>query len=510
MPQQPREKQVTTDSTTSASPASGASPIAAIDLGSNSFHLVIAQECHGELRLVERTGEKTQLAAGLENNRIDAPTMERGWECLSRMAQYCKTMPAGSVRAVGTSILRRAENSATFVRKAEEILGHPVDVISGREEARLIYLGVAHTHAADCDQRLVIDIGGDSTECIAGEHFEPRLLESLNMGCISWSRKWFPDGKISREGFDKAYYAARLELTRIEHAFRSLGWKEATGSSGSIKTVHAILQELGHDSITRRALDLLKKELLRCKQADALSLPALKPERCGLFPGALAILCALFDSLEIENMTFSSGALREGMLYDMIGRNSHEDVRLRTLRAMQERYGVDTGHSSQIETQLDTLLAIARQPWKLTPEDEQLVRGAAMVHEIGMTISHHQFHRHGAYILNNSDMFGFTRRQQEYMALLVQGHRRSFPVQALLRLEKDSDIVSRLVVLLRLAILLSQRYAGQGPACSCQIAGSRITLSFPEQWLDNNPLTRARCKKEQQILARAGYNLSYR
>ena len=263
-------------------------------------------------------------------------------------------------------------------------------------------------------------------------------------------------------------------------------------------------------ALHRRALDLLKKELLRCKQADALSLPALKPERCGLFPGALAILCALFDSLEIENMTFSSGALREGMLYDMIGRNSHEDVRLRTLRAMQERYGVDTGHSNQIETQLETLLTIARQPWKLTPEDEQLVRGAAMVHEIGMTISHHQFHRHGClYPEQLRYVRLLPRRQQEYMALLVQGHRRSFPVQALLRLEKDSDIVSRLVVLLRLAILLSQRYAGQGPACSCQIAGSRITLSFPEQWLDNNPLTRARCKKEQQILARAGYNLSY-
>jgi len=503
---------VNTDKKPPGTTANEVSPIAAVDLGSNSFRLVVAQQCHGELRLIERTGEKTQLAAGLNDSRLlDNQAMERGWECLSRMAQYCKALPAGAVRAVGTSILRKAENSAQFVRKAEEILGHPVDVISGKEEARLIYLGVAHTHAADCDHRLVIDVGGDSTECIAGENFQPHLLESLDMGCISGTRTWFPDGKITRDSFDKAYYAARLELAPVESQFRSLGWKEATGSSSSIKTLYNILRELGYDSITRKGLAFLKTELLRCKRASSLSLPTLKPDRATIFPGALVIVCALFDSLDIDSMSFSSGALREGILYDMIGRNSHEDVCLRTLSAMQERYGVDIDYSIQVKAHLSTLLATTRHAWKLTPQDEQLVHGAAMVHEIGMTISHHQFHRHGAYILSNADMLGFTRRQQEHMALLVQGHRRTFPVQALLRLDKDGITLSRLMVLLRLAILLSQRYGDrQMPACTCQVSGSRVCLSFPDHWLANNPLTHARCKKEQQLLVRAGYNLVYR
>ena len=308
--------------------------VAAIDLGSNSFHLIVARMDHGELRAVERLGEKVQLAAGLDDdNNLTEEAMERGIACLRKLGQYCADMPDASIRVVGTNALRKARNAHEFAQRAEAVLGHSVDIIAGREEARLIYLGVAHTQSDDHDHRLVVDIGGGSTEFIIGERFEPKLLESLHMGCVSWTKQYFPDGKISARQFDEAYYSARLELLNIEHEYRDMGREEAIGSSGSIKSIHNILQERGHDSITPKGLEQLRKELLRYKHVDRISFTGLKPERVSIFPGGLAILCAIFDSLKIKRMSFSEGALREGLLYDMVGRSGHEDVRKRTVKS---------------------------------------------------------------------------------------------------------------------------------------------------------------------------------
>ncbi|WP_281645850.1 exopolyphosphatase [Parendozoicomonas sp. Alg238-R29] len=486
--------------------------IAAIDLGSNSFHLIVAREDHGELRPVERLGEKVQLAAGLDsNNNLTEDAMERGLACLRKMAQYCAAMPKKSIRVVGTNALRKAQNSQEFVRRAEAVLGHRVDIIAGREEARLIYLGAAHTQSDDTERRFVADIGGGSTEFIIGERFEPKILESLHMGCVVWTRKYFADGKITARQFDEAYYGARLELLNIEQSFRNLGWQDAIGSSGSIKSVYTILAERGHEGITREGLMMLKKELLACKRTDRISFQGLKPERVNIFPGGLAILCAIFDSMKINSMSFSEGALREGLLYDMIGRNNHEDVRNRTLKAIQKRYHVDTAQADRVSRQLGHLLQEAKQTWGLSDGDCQLALSAAMVHEIGMDISHTQFHRHGSYILRNADLLGFNKRQQQSLAMLVRGHRRSLPLQSLFQLPRqECQRLLKLVILLRIAILLNHRRSDKHlPEYIFKASGTSLTITFPEGWLDNHQLTAADFEQEQGYFIRAGYRLEF-
>ena len=486
--------------------------IAAIDLGSNSFHLIVAREDHGELRPVERIGEKVQLAAGLDSdNNLTEEAMERGLSCLKKMAQYCAGMPKSAIRVVGTNALRKAQNNYEFVRRAEKILGHPVDIIAGREEARLIYLGAAHTQSDDHERRLVTDIGGGSTEFIIGERFEPKMLESLHMGCVVWTKKYFADGRITPRQFDEAYYGARLELMNIEQAFRNLGWQEAIGSSGSIKSIYNILAERGQEGITREGLQTLKKELLNCKRIDRIYFQGLKPERVNIFPGGLAILCAIFDSLKIKKMSFSEGALREGLLYDMIGRNNHEDVRNRTLKAMQKRYHADEKQAERVTLHLNRLLKETQTPWGLSEDDCQLVLSAAMVHEIGMDISHTQFHRHGSYILRNADLLGFNKRQQQNLAMLVRGHRRSLPLQSLFQLpRKECQRLLKLMILLRIAILLNHRRSDNGlPEYTFSVFGTSMKLAFPNEWLDNNPLTAADFEQEKSYFSRAGYKLEF-
>lgn len=486
--------------------------IAAIDLGSNSFHLIVAREDHGELRPVERIGEKVQLAAGLDSdNNLTEDAMERGLACLKKMAQYCAGMPKNSIRVVGTNALRKANNSHEFARRAEEILGHNVDIIAGREEARLIYLGAAHTQSDDSERRLVADIGGGSTEFIIGERFEPKLLESLHMGCVVWTKKYFADGKITSRQFDEAYYGARLELLNIEQAFRNMGWQDAIGSSGSIKSVYSILTERGHDGITKEGLQMLKKELLACKRIDRISFQGLKPERVNIFPGGLAILCAIFDSMKIKKMSFSEGALREGLLYDMIGRNNHEDVRERTLKAMQKRYHADEKQAERVTRQLTRLLKNAQKPWGLSDDDCQLALSAAMVHEVGMDISHTQFHRHGSYILRNADLLGFNKRQQQNLAMLVRGHRRSLPLQSLFQLpRKDCQRLLKLMILLRIAILLNHRRSDKDlPEYTFTVSSTSMSIIFPDEWLASNPLTTADFEQEQSYFSRAGYKLDF-
>ncbi len=492
----------------------GSSPlIAAIDLGSNSFHLIVARLDHGELRPIERIGEKVQLAAGLDkDDNLTEEAMERGLSCLRKLAQYCQDMPPECIRIVGTNALRKGRNSADFVRRAEEILGHRVDIIAGREEARLIYLGVAHTQSDDSDRRLIADIGGGSTEFIIGERFEPKLLESLHMGCVTWTQRYFQDGNLTAKQFDEAYYAARLELLNIEHQYRDLGWQDAIGSSGSIKSVYSILNERGHENITRAGLEELKQDLLRYKRTDRIAFNGLKPERISIFPAGLAILTALFDSLKIEDMSFSEGAVREGLLYDMVGRHNHEDVRDRTLKAIQMRYHTDIPFADQVSSHLENLLVAAQPPWKMNDKDCQMVQAAVKVHEVGLDISHTQFHRHGSYILRNADLLGFTKREQQHLAMLVRGHRRSLPLQSLFQLPRDEcQRLLKQMILLRLAILMNHKRAYTNlPDYTFSVKGTAMFLTFPDGWLEEHPLTSADFEQETGYLARAGYSLTVR
>ncbi len=487
--------------------------IAAIDLGSNSFHLVVARPVNGDLRILERLGEKVQLAAGLDENRqLTEESMQRGLDCLRRFAQLVNALPEGAVRIVATNALREARNRAEFIRQAEGILNHPVEVISGREEARLIYLGVSHTFPGKPGRRLVVDIGGGSTEFIIGENFDSELRESLQMGCVSYTQRFFRDGKITPARYAQAYTAARLELMAIEKALFRLGWEQSIGASGTIRAVGLAVKFAGlsDGEANRDGIAWLKRRLFKLGEVDKIDLEGVKPDRRGVFPAGLAILEAIFDALELETMTHSEGALREGVLYDLLGRHHHEDVRERTLGSLMERYHVDREQAARVEAKaLEAFDQVCTQ-WSLDQEkDRELLGWAARIHEVGLDIAHYHYHKHGAYLIEHSDLPGFSKRDQLMLALLVRGHRRNIPRAKFDELCEDGIKLTRLCVLLRFAILFHHiRGPQQAPSFRLMATENSLDVTFPHGWLEAHPLTLADFEQEAEWLKRIDFSLT--
>jgi exopolyphosphatase/guanosine-5'-triphosphate,3'-diphosphate pyrophosphatase len=490
--------------------------VAAIDLGSNSFHMVLAKVDHGEIRILERLGEKVQLAAGLnEQGELSEESMQRGLDCLRRFAQLTNGLPDGAVRIVGTNALREARNRSLFMRQVRQIIGHKVDVISGREEARLIYLGVAHTQADDAGKRLVVDIGGGSTEFVVGERFESILRESLQMGCVSFTRNYFADGKISASRYAQAYTASRLELMNIEQAIQRTGWQEAVGASGTIRTIGQCIQLAGRGegNLTLQGLLGVKRKLIKAGHIDKIDIPGLKADRRPILPAGLAILEAVFDALGVQSMSHSDGALREGVLYDLLGRHQHEDVRERTLSALMERCHVDVEQATRVERKGLSLLGKVAEAWDLTDaRHADMLCWAARVHEVGLDIAHNQYHKHGAYLIEHADLAGFSRQEQQALAQLVRGHRRNLPsMDRLAEFGEDATHLLRLCMLLRLAILYHHIRGNQTmPALRVEAGHIHLQVQFPEGWLDANPLTQADFALEAQLWLKAGYTLTAR
>ena len=489
--------------------------VAAVDLGSNSFHLVVANPDGHDLKIVDRLREMVRLAAGLcPDGTLDDDAQARALECLGRFGQRLRDLPPGAVRAVGTNTLRRIRRGRFFLAEAERALGHPIEVVSGVEEARLIYLGVIHSVGANSERRLVVDIGGGSTEFVIGEGAGPRLMESLHMGCVSLSEAHFPDGSISREAMKRAEVQVRVELEPVEVAFQTLGWDGAVGASGTIKAVAAVLAEEGwaEHGITRSGLEKLRDALVKAGHVRKLGWKALSDSRRPVFAGGVAALCGIFKALDLEAMAVSDGALREGLLVDLVGRIRHEDVRDQTVRSLASRYHVDPDQALRVEATVSRALADTGAAWSLDPEDcGQWLRWAAWLHEIGLDISHSQYHKHGEYILRHSDMAGFSRQEQLLLAFLVRAHRRKFPGMVLAELpENDRDTAARLVVLLRLAVLLHRGRGGQRPPeVGFGAAGQNIELRFPAGWLDEHPLTQADLEAEARLLKSAGFGLEW-
>ena len=493
----------------------GSELLAAIDLGSNSFHLVIGRFAGGHLDVVDRLREPVRLAAGLDDHkRLRREAIERALACLRRFGQRLRGLPGHSVRAVGTNTLRSARNGEAFRREAQRVLGHPIEVIAGREEARLIYLGVAHALAGDGERRLVIDIGGGSTECIVGSGFTPVYRESLYVGCVSSSRRFFPGGRIDRRAMKRAVLAARVEFEPIERQYRDAGWSSAVGCSGTIKAIAAIARAAGWcgDGIDRDALRRLRRELVRAGHVDAVRLRELRDDRRPVLPGGVAVLSAALDALDIAHLDVSEMALREGLLFDLIGRIRHEDVRDTTVQRRIQRYQVDTAQGERVSR---TALALHRQvagAWGIdTGNAEQLLGWAARLHEAGLFVSHNQYHKHGAYLLANGDMSGFSRQAQWALSSLVRGHRRKFPVSVFESLTSgEARGVRRLCVLLRLSVVLNRARADDFlPEIEAKAEGEGLSLSFPAGWLDLHPLTRADLEQEQGYLTAAGIELRF-
>ncbi len=489
--------------------------IAAIDLGSNSFHMVVARLDRGEIRVQERHREKIQLGAGLDDKgNLTADAQARALACLKRYAQRIAGFVPGSVRVVGTNTLRVARNSEHFIARAQKILGHPIDIVSGREEARLIYLGVSHTLADDRGKRLVIDIGGGSTEFIVGERFEPLIMESLHMGCVGYERKFFSDNRISARGFAAAVTAAHQELLPIRKALRRCGWKNVVGSSGTIKAIQQVLEENGwtEEGISLDGLRDLRSRILRVRRADDLKFPGLEVQRQNIFAPGVAILIAAFEALGIEHMQYSAGALREGALYDLLGRISHEDVRDRSVQALMRRNQVDAAQAMRVAGTALKLFDQVRRKWALNDQDGDLLRRAAMLHEVGLDISHSNYQKHGAYLLQHSDLSGFSRQEQQMMSVLVRNHRRKISRANFDDLRPEiQERALRMAILLRLATTIHHgRSEKRLPPLALKVRDNRIVLNVPENWATLRTLALADLAQETSYLLGTGYMFDVR
>lgn len=486
--------------------------MAAVDLGSNSFHLAIARLDHGVIRITESLSEKVQLAAGLDHNdMLTEVAQQRALACLSRFSQQLAGVEPKRLRIVATNALRVAKNAREFVRRAESILNHPIEIIAGREEARLIYVGVSQTLAGS-GKRLVVDIGGGSTEFIIGERHEPLLTESLHMGCVSFTQRYFPDGQISAKALDKAVTAARQEIAAIATAYRDTGWDGAVGSSGTIKAVRTVVQQLGWAStegrITAESISRLRDRLLQYRDVREVDLPGLKEDRKLIMPAGFAIVSAIFESLGIDELDYSDGALREGVLHDMLGRFQDVDIRNRTLLSLQRRYAMDAEFGQRVATTARDLFAQSEADLALREEDGAMLERAAQVHEIGQAISHSSYHKHGAYLLQHSDLPGFSQPEQEALAQLVLHHRRRLRPEHYGALTNSGGLpLFRLCLLLRLAVLLHHSRSREAlPKLKLKTDGVVFNLRFPRGWLDSHPLTLADLEQEREYLQ--GINLT--
>jgi len=488
--------------------------IAAVDLGSNSFHAVVARLQNGQLDILDRLREPVRLAEGLtDENRLDEVVRQRALDCLSRFGQRLKELPPGSVRAVGTNTLRRAQHNAGFLDEACQALGHPIEIISGVEEARLIYAGVSLSIAGQDQTRLVVDIGGGSTELIIGEDVRPVELESLYMGCVSYSKRYFPGGEISKSGMREAVLAGSIELEPIQQRFNHSLWQMATGASGTVKAIRDILRAQGwsEQGITWSGMKKLRKELLAAGQVDELRLEGLSENRRPVLPGGFAVLYAIFDALGVDAMNVSGGALREGVLYDMLGRLQHQDPRETSVDAMLERFHGDQVHARRVEQAAYHLFKSMREMWGLEEQDWQWLKWASRLHEVGLVVAHSGYHKHGAYLVQHVDLAGFTIQEQQFLATLVRGHRRKLPLSWWKMLPATQrPKCEYLSVILRLAVLLRRgRSELPMPAIEAWLEGDELHLGFPQDWLNERPLTVGDLQQEQIYLVDAGIILRY-
>jgi exopolyphosphatase/guanosine-5'-triphosphate,3'-diphosphate pyrophosphatase len=477
--------------------------------------MIVGELRHGQLTIIDRIKETVRLAEGLSDSGDLSPDARaRALHCLSLFGQRLRDMHAGSVRAAGTSTIRRAREDTGFMSEAEAALGHPIEVISGLEEARLIYLGVTHSLPPNDGLRLVMDIGGGSTELILGQGPTPRALESLHLGCVRMTERFFPGGVVTREAFEAARVAARLELRPVKAFFRGAGDIEAIGTSGTIISTERVAAALGivERDLTLAALEALIGRVIEAGSVDKLRLSGLSERRAQVWPGGLSILAELIGVLRIERLKVSDGALREGLLYDLLGRLQHEDARERTVRSMAARYNVDEAQAQRVAETGRLLLEQCAETWQLTSElAEHGLLWASRLHEIGLDISHDGYQRHGAYIAENADMPGFPRAEQRLLAFLIASQRHQIVTRYLKDLPRTwRGPALRLAILLRLAVLLNRsRNDADTPPVDLSVDERALALRFDPEWLRENPLTVADLEREKRLLAQAGYELGY-
>ena len=486
--------------------------LAAIDLGSNSFHMVIARYLLGQLRVVDRLRETVRMADGLDGKGGLSPqARQRALESLARFGQRIRDIPPYRVRALATNSVRKLREPLAFLMPAETALGHAIEVVSGREEARLIYLGVAHAQPPKPGQhRLVIDIGGGSTEFIIGRGMQTLERESLQAGCIASTRRFFPGGKLSKKRWKDALTEIGAEFQPFAVKYRALGWQEALGSSGTHKAISEICaaMKLSKGAITAEALPQLREELLRARHIDDINLPTLSSERRPIIAGGILVLEAAFQALGLQKLLVSKAAMREGILHDIIGRSSDNDPRDASVEALTVRYGIDAAQAARVQATAERMFEQVAEPWQLDADDARMLGWAARLHELGLMIAHSGYHTHGSYVIEHSDIAGFSRQEQQMLAALIRTHRRNVPRSAFEALpDRLVQPARRPAALLRLAVLLPRAHEQRPiPPLELVVDGNVLSLVLDRDYLDARPLLRADLIGEVEGMAGLGFD----
>lgn len=482
--------------------------IAAVDLGSNSFRLQVARVVDDQVYPLDALKDTVRFAAALDaRGNIDATGQARALSALAKFGERLRGMAPEHVRVVATNTLRVAKNAAEFLPLAESALGFPIEVIAGREEARLIYIGAAHSLPAGREKRLVVDIGGGSTEFIVGQQFKPLKTESLLMGCVSYSIKFFPNGKLTRQAFRDAELAARSELQAIVHDFNREHWQQAIGTSGTARSLGDIMElnGLSNGGLTLAGLEKLRELMLKAGHIDAVQLNGLRVDRRPVLPGGFAIMAAVFAELCVEKMAITLGALRDGVLYDLIGRQHQRDLREVTVSQFKRRYHVDLAQQERVAKLAELFYRQLAASMDLDAElDLPILLWAARLHEIGLSISHSSYHKHSAYILQHADMPGFSSPEQARVALLVLGHKGGLKKLGTLAKDRWARVLS-----LRLAVLCCRsRTDREAPPISLAVTRNGFSLNAPSEWLKANPLTHTALLQEAEEWREAGHLLA--
>ncbi|WP_075183397.1 guanosine-5'-triphosphate,3'-diphosphate diphosphatase [Pantoea sp. 1.19] len=470
---------------------SASSLYAAIDLGSNSFHMLVVREVAGSIQTVTRIKRKVRLAAGLDSqHRLSDEAMARGWQCLRLFSEQLRDIPADHISVVATATLRLATNADRFLQQAGDILGCPVNVISGEEEARLIYQGVAHTTGGS-DRRLVVDIGGGSTELVTGNGAHATALFSLSMGCVTWLERYFTDRHLGEENFAHAEQAARDIIRPVAERLREQGWEVCVGASGTVQALQEIMMAQGMDErITLSKLQQLRQRAIQCGKLEELEIEGLTLERALVFPSGLSILIAIFTELHIDSMTLAGGALREGLVYGMLHLPIDRDIRTRTLHNIQRRFTLDRQQAERVRELACSFFRQVSSSWQLDAHCRELLESACLIHEIGLSVDFRRAPQHAAYLVHHLDLPGFTPAQKTLLAALL--HNQSQAIDLALLSQQNAlppRLAERLCRLLRLAIIFASRRVDDAlPAVRIQAQDDALTLRLPENWLAAHPL----------------------
>ena len=471
---------------------SASSLYAAIDLGSNSFHMLVVREVAGNIQTVARIKRKVRLAAGLgPDNQLSEEAMVRGWQCLRLFSEQLQDIPPAQIRVVATATLRLATNADAFLQTAGEILGCAVNVISGEEEARLIYQGVAHTTGGS-DKRLVVDIGGGSTELVTGSGAQATALFSLSMGCVTWLERYFTDRHLGKENFAQAEAAARAMIQPVAAQLREQGWQICVGASGTVQALQEIMVAQGMDErITLNKLQQLKQRAIQCGKLEELEIEGLTLERALVFPSGLSILIAIFQELNIESMMLAGGALREGLVYGMLQLPVDRDIRSRTLQNIQRRFTIDTEQAERVRQLAESFARQVSQHWKLDERCRELLESASLIHEIGLSVDFKQAPQHAAYLVRHLDLPGFTPAQKKLLATLLQNQSNGIDLSLLSQQNAvPPRMAERMCRLLRLAIIFASRRRDDTllPAVRLHADDDTLHLTLPAGWLEAHPL----------------------